>query len=388
MNILYIMRYWPVYGGGETITATLANEFVRRGHNVFIAYQYDNVVSPMPYEVDSRIKTFKTHTIEKFGKNDVMSLHNYIINNNIDVMINQWGDSRLCAKAKKGTNCRLVICWHLDVLRKYEQPVTVRKKVMLHLLGEKLYQKYTSSSQMREHDRNYKLSDKYIFLSDSFLKEYIKNTNINVNRNKVGAIPNPLTYHYFYDMNKFDTKEKEVLFVGRIYEYHKRLSYILNIWKKIERLSEFDGWHLTIVGDGPDMESTQEMAERFNLRRISFEGFKNPRPYYERASIFVMTSAFEGFGMTLVEAQQYGVVPMAMDTYGSLHDIITDGLNGVIIKDNDLDEYFIQLKKLMGNYDLRKKYAIEGLKTCSNFSSNTVVDRWEHVLSGMLNDRI
>lgn len=101
MNILYIMRYWPVYGGGETITATLANEFVRRGHNVFIAYQYDNVVSPMPYEVDSRIKTFKTHTIEKFGKNDVMSLHNYIINNNIDVMINQWGDSRLCAKLKR-----------------------------------------------------------------------------------------------------------------------------------------------------------------------------------------------------------------------------------------------------------------------------------------------
>lgn len=29
MNILYVMRYWPVYGGGETITVTLANEFVK-----------------------------------------------------------------------------------------------------------------------------------------------------------------------------------------------------------------------------------------------------------------------------------------------------------------------------------------------------------------------
>lgn len=35
-----------------------------------------------------------------------------------------------------------------------------------------------------------------------------------------------------------------------------------------------------------------------------------------------MTSAFEGFGMTLVEAQQYGVVPIVMDSYKSLHDII------------------------------------------------------------------
>lgn len=101
MNILYIMRYWPVYGGGETITATLANEFVRRGHNVFIAYQYNNVVNPMPYEIDSRVKIFKTHTIEKYKNKDVLSLHDYIIDNNIDVMINQWGDSSLCANAKR-----------------------------------------------------------------------------------------------------------------------------------------------------------------------------------------------------------------------------------------------------------------------------------------------
>ena len=37
MNILYVMRYWPVYGG-ETITVTLANEFVKRGHSVYVVY--------------------------------------------------------------------------------------------------------------------------------------------------------------------------------------------------------------------------------------------------------------------------------------------------------------------------------------------------------------
>ena len=40
MNILYVMRYWPVYGGGETITVTLANEFVKRGHSVYVVYTY------------------------------------------------------------------------------------------------------------------------------------------------------------------------------------------------------------------------------------------------------------------------------------------------------------------------------------------------------------
>lgn len=384
MNILYIMRYWPVYGGGETITATLANEFVKRGHNVFIAYQYDNFVTPMPYEIDCRIKTFRTHTIEKYKKNDVLILNDYIINNHIDVMINQWGNSRLCAKAKKGTSCKLVICWHLDILRKYDQPVGFRKKIMLHILGENLFQKYTCRSQMKEHDRNYKLSDRYVFLSDYFLREYIKYTNINVNHSKVDAIPNPLTYHYFYDMNKFETKEKEVLFVGRVYEYHKRLSYILRIWKKIEDLSEFDEWHLTIVGDGPDMETIQGMAKSFNLRRIYFEGFKNPCPYYERASIFVMTSAFEGFGMTLVEAQQYGVVPIAMDTYGSLHDIIKNENNGLIISDNDLNMFVAKLKQLMLNNKYRFDLAQNGLLTCKKFNVNTVVDRWEDLFNKLI----
>ena len=68
----------------------------------------------------------------------------------------------------------------------------------------------------------------------------------------------------------------------------------------------------------------------------------------------MMTSAFEGFGMTLVEAQQYGVVPLAMDTYGSLHDIITDGQNGEIIADNDLDEYARRLRVLMENSEKSK----------------------------------
>lgn len=237
---------------------------------------------------------------------------------------------------------------------------------------------------MKEHDKNYKLSDKYIFLSDSFLREYLNLTTIKFNMNRVGAIPNPLTYNYYYDMDKYDTKEKEVLFVGRIYEYHKRLTYILRIWRKIEDMPEFDEWKLTIVGDGPDLQSTKNLADDLNLKRVTFEGFKNPRPYYERASIFMMTSAFEGFGMTLVEAQQYGVVPMAMDSYKSLHDIINDAENGIIIPDNNIDEYVGKLMFLMRDNISRKNLARNGLSSCHKFSVDTIVSRWETLFNGLM----
>ena len=384
MNIAYIMRYWPVYGGGETITVTLANELVRRGHSVHVIYTYDQSCSPMPYNIDNRIVSYKVHTIEHYTKKDVKEVHNYITRHAIEVMVNQWGCTELCDKARHGTVCKLVTCWHLDVIRKFDKPIGWKKKLIFFLLGERLYQRYAGLCQMREHDKNCRLSDKYVFLSDSFLTEYVGLSHMKGRTEKVAAIANPLTYDYRYDMSDYGFKEKEVLYVGRIYEYHKRLSYVLKIWSKIEGMSSCREWRLTIVGDGPDMQQTKSLAEKLRLQRVSFEGFKDPRPYYQRASLFMMTSAFEGFGMTLVEAQQYGVVPLAMDTYGSLHDIIADGQNGEIIADNDLDEYARKLRILMENSEKRKQMAMNGMESCLNFSLPVICGKWERLFSQII----
>ena len=378
------MRYWPVYGGGETITATLANEFVRRGHNVFIAYQYDSYIDPMPYEIDNRVKLLKIHTIEKYKKNDVLSLHNYIIKNNIDVMINQWGDSSLCAKAKKNTSCKLVVCWHLDVLRRADKNLGKKDKIIKRFIGNNLFEKYNRIKQLKEHNRNYRLSDKYVFLSDSFVNTYKNLVKIEDKDNKLSAISNPLTYNFDYNFNDIDRKKKEVLFVGRIFEYHKRLSYILKIWSQIEKDKDFDEWTLKIVGDGPDMAMVKDLSNKLQLNHITFEGFKNPRKYYNEASIFVMTSAFEGFGMTLVEALQYATVPVVMCTYSSLHDIIINEYNGLIIPDNDIDMYVSKLKQLMSDDKYRLKLAHNGLSTCRKFNVKNITDEWELLLNNLI----
>lgn len=383
MRILYIMRYWPVYGGGETITATLANEFTQRGHNIFIAYQFDNVVTPMPYEVNDKIKLFKTHTIENFTEKDVLNLHNYIVNNHIDVMINQWGDTKLCAKARKDTNCKFIVCWHLDVLRKANDNLGKKDKIIKQCLGRTIFNLYDKIRQIKNHNLNYQLSDKYVFLSDSFVDIYKKLAHLEDSDNKLLAISNPLTYNFDYNYNNIIYKKKEVLFVGRIFEYHKRLSYVLKIWEQIEKDQQLNDWKLRIVGDGPDMSATKELSNKLKIKRIIFEGFKNPRPYYNDASIFIMTSAFEGFGMTLVEAQQYGTVPIVMDTYSSLHDIITTENNGLIIPDNEINTYVEKLKHLMLNDKYRLRLAYNGLNSCKKFKVSYITDKWEKLLNDL-----
>jgi glycosyltransferase involved in cell wall biosynthesis len=63
------------------------------------------------------------------------------------------------------------------------------------------------------------------------------------------------------------------------------------------------------------------------LKRVNFEGYRNPQPFYKRASIFVMTSANEGFPMTLIEAQQNGCVPVVMNSFSALREIIQNNIN-------------------------------------------------------------
>lgn len=370
------MRYWPVYGGGETITVSLANELVKRGHEVYILYTHYKDCDPMPYLLDSRIKQHKLHTIENFTPNDVKIFHDFLDANHIDVMVNQWGATQLCDDARKGLKTKLVTCWHLDVVRQ-EYPNTVKGKLLRFVLGKKIYQRRRFALQMRNHLVNFDLSDRYVFLSKSFEKHYRELANIQNDEGKLDSISNPLTYDFVFNKDGLSKKKKQVLFVGRMYEYHKRISYALNIWKQIEKDPEFSDWTFKLVGDGPDLQSSIEIAKSLDLKRTSFEGFKNPRPYYDESAIFVMTSAFEGFGMTLVEAQQYGVVPMAMDTYKSLHDIIENGKNGLIITDNDLDGYAKKLKHLMQNENERNQLAIAALDSCNVFRVQSVVDRWE-----------
>lgn len=70
------------------------------------------------------------------------------------------------------------------------------------------------------------------------------------------------------------------------------------------------------------------MACKLNLRNIEFKGTQPSEPYYAESSVLCMTSTYEGFPMVLIEAQQYGCVPMAFDSFEAVHDIIEDGENG------------------------------------------------------------
>jgi len=116
---------------------------------------------------------------------------------------------------------------------------------------------------------------------------------------------------------------------------HKNISSALRIWSNLRNYG-YNDWCLKIVGDGPDLEQFENYAKENNLDNVFFEGSKsNVLLYYQEAKVFIMTSKFEGFGMTLTEAQQNGCVPIVFDNFDTLHDIVINNYNGFIIESNN-----------------------------------------------------
>lgn len=226
--------------------------------------------------------------------------------------------------------------------------------------------------------------DKLVFLSPYIMQEFQEwFKKLPLYNNKIYYIYNPLNDSPDWDVEQINNKNNTLLFVGRIAEDHKRLTYILKIWNLIYKKKP--DWKLQIVGTGPDLKNIQDLASRLALKNIEFCGYQKPDSYYKKAKLFIMTSHHEGFGMTLLEAQQYGVVPVVMNSYSSLHDIILNEFNGIITPNNDIESFAKRLIELMNNEEKRIYMAKNGLETCKRFQVSKVVDNWELLFSELSN---
>lgn len=389
MKILFLHRIWPVYGGGETVTKCLLKEFIRRGHEVYVLFtkqseKTDDLPDTLHQQFIQGVSFDENSTeffINKKEAHKVSSvLVDYINGNNIDVVINQWWPVEFLRGVKKKTNTRIVKCIHMDPDTKKVIPNVGFKGKVINLMLP-LYRLIEHYKHMYSVDKYVRHSDKVIFLAPTFLDFYRNMRKGNkVVEQKTDFVFNPLVYQV---EGKIPIAEKEhtVLFVGRLLEKHKQISRILAAWEILQNDSIAKDWDLKIVGDGPDRFQYERIIKEHKLQRVSMEGFMNPLPYYRRACILVMTSAYEGLPMTIVESQQNGVVPIAMDSYRSVHDIIKDGYNGYIVADNDIESFTNRIKLLMKDEALRNEMAERGYESCCRFSVDKVVDKWEKIFA-------
>lgn len=241
------------------------------------------------------------------------------------------------------------------------------------------YLKHINNLIRKKNQYIYNLSTKYVVLSDSYISLFQKKYHIK-NGSKLFAISNPLSYPEQTKI-EYSKKKNQVLIVSRFSESEKRILFALKAWKKIQQHIINNKWELIIVGFGKDESLYRDYVKLNKLQNVIFTGKQEPFKYYKEASIFLMTSAFEGFGLTLTESQQMGVVPIVMDSFPSLHDIVINGYNGIIVDNNDVTSMAEALKDLIINENKRINLSINGFNYIKKFSVANIAYKWEQLFN-------
>lgn len=139
-------------------------------------------------------------------------------------------------------------------------------------------------------------------------------------------------------------------------------------------------WKLIIVGDGVLKKELESKIKALNLQEsVILKPFtKQIEKEYLSASIYAMSSHFEGFPMVLLESASYGLAPISFDIKTGPSDIIADEKSGFLVEDNDLQGYADKLMLLMRDENLRQNFGTKAKRVVSEkFSQKTVLELWQ-----------
>ena len=145
---------------------------------------------------------------------------------------------------------------------------------------------------------------------------------------------------------------------------------------------DLESWELIIVGDGAMKEQIQAKILEKNLQdTITLKPFtKDIEKEYLNASIYAMSSHFEGFPMVLIEANSYALCPIAFNVATGPSDIIKSDTSGYLIEDNDLQDYADKLIDLMSDKQKRESMGLQAKQSVKEkFSKEAIMPLWEKV---------
>ena len=380
MNILFLYRIFPSYGGVEVVTSVLANEFVKDGHNVTIA-SFERGKEGVLQMLDNKVKLlFLKRKI--FSRSNIATFQKYCRENKIEVVINQWGLPFYTSFFVKISvpEIRLISVLHgsptvAKTLLHTEGLLNSSTGIFLRAWykGILCFKKNVIRVGLRY---SVKVNEKFVLLSKGFIPPFEEFTGLT--SEKVIAIGNPITIPTDYSIHK-EEKRNIILYVGRMDYENKRVDRIVNFWERNN--GSLPDWELIMIGDGPykkDVEKNIAGLQRVHLYPFQVEP---PIEFYKRASLLLLTSDLEGFGLVVIEAMSYGVVPVVYGSYEAIYDIINSGKDGIItscpFNEKEYDDAVMNYCK---DSILREKASLAAVEKSRHFSVDDIKKKWYGLL--------
>lgn len=164
-------------------------------------------------------------------------------------------------------------------------------------------------------------------------------------------------------------------------DQQKRLPDAIKAFALVHR--DFPACRLEIYGRGPEEAALRTLIESLGLAgSVILAGYTNdPSSVYQSAGLSLLTSAYEGFGLAVLESLNNGCPVVSYDLRYGPSDIISHGQNGFLVTNGDIAALADQIKAVLADPELLHQLSEAAPMAAGAFSEDAFVARW----SGLYN---
>ena len=173
-----------------------------------------------------------------------------------------------------------------------------------------------------------------------------------------------------------DCHSNHAIFVGR-FTHQKDIDSLLLVWEIVNR--RHPDWHLDMYGDGELRAYYKEKIDRMNINIHVHQPESSIFQRYIESSMLLLTSLYEPFGLVLPEAMSCGLPVVAFDCPYGPADIITDGVDGFLIKNRDVDAFADRVCQLIESEDLRCQMGKQGIVSSQRYRADRIMPMWNRL---------
>ena len=360
-NIAILVDQLHQHGGIEKLVALKANYWATQFKYAISVISTENKNQPLIYKLDSRVRFIDLN----IHYNRLKSYFSFF--NLIYLVVNCLKIQKYILKEKPDV---IVVASHIPIT--YMLPFLILKKTKI--VKEFHFTKYFYNSRtkgLKLKILNYIEAkyDKLVVLSPEEQRFYTTNNLV--------VIPNPVISEIKENNKPINKKELIATAIVRFAPV-KRLELMIEIWLQFSKLNP--DWKLLIYGS-PDTlyaNKIKKLVQDYNLvDSIIFKGAtKNVLRALQDARVVLVTSEQECFPMQILEANSVGVPVIAFDCPTGPRNIIKNNEDGLLVENNNIEEFVSVLFEFSTNESLQKKLAKNAYINSNNYNLERIMNLW------------
>lgn len=382
MNILFLQKVDNARGGIANVNLKLMSYFLSMGHRVTVlSIRHGDTWEKINYPEGAetylinyretwgcpRLKDFVAHIKSgHFIKGARLLFNRAVYKKKISA------DYKACQKMIESLAPDIIINSHYEILKGIDDKYLKRTIMHFHTSFDQVL---INSSYLKTFKQYADKIYKFVWLSEK-TKEAAETHGL---KNGL-CIYNPLA---FTEQRSADMTHKKVVFLGRLSE-EKRIHLAIEYFREVVRENGLKEWIFEIYGTG-DLEEVVRSAIA-NDSQIIYKGqTEKVSEVLLDSSIMVLTSSFEGMPLVVLEANECGVPVLVYDFGESSHEVILDGMTGIIVPQDDKDAFKAALLKLFVDEEYRKQLSIHAKQFAKQFSIENIGKQWTDLFEKMEN---